>query len=1378
MEKSDFSSAGTSPAPADSQKYIRDAQGASEVQNARPGCEPDDTADISHGDSFVSPEPQHTAFTNGDSLSAAAGTRQQELPRRRPLPLQLFFVLLIGAWTAVIATSLWYNLQQLDEHARDSARIQARTAFEKDVVYRQWNSLHGGIFVPVITDKFEPNPYLKAEGRDIADQAGKLYTKINPAYMTRLVHELGALRTGVRGHITSTRPIRPGNAPDSWEKAALEQLESGKTDEITEVQQIDGQPYMRLIRGLVTEKSCITCHPEYTLGQIRGGISVSTPMGPFLDTVQHSRRMLFSTHLALWVVGLCGVSLGMRQISAGLQERDDAEESLRTLTQELEQRVADRTEDLKSRQRELEAFVNNANAGVFLKRLDGVYTNINARFAAILDRPVDRIRGCTNFELLDSASADAIFEHERKVIANSASMEMKNCFVSNTGVRHSCFTFPVLERNKVIALGGLVVDMSERDNAEKALREAKEAAEQASRAKSDFLANMSHEIRTPLNGVIGMADLLLRTRLSPDQASMAAAIKTSSDSLLLVLNDVLDISKIEAGKLTLEQTSFLLRDVLFDSIKGLTPIAYKKNLELILHISPQVPDHVVGDPVRLRQVILNLVNNSLKFTEQGEVVVTILPISQTEEKVRLRFSVTDTGIGIPQEKQERIFRAFEQADTSTTRRYGGSGLGLAICSRLLSLMGSSLELKSHEGFGSSFWFELDLPLEKGDFCPQKPLVSTEALKGIHVLIVDDNETNLHILNETLTMWGLEVRQSKSVDEAYAFANVAAGSSRPFKLILSDLQMPDKDGVDLLRLVQGNPALSHLPVILLTSGNLPSEIQSSTGKPGFFEAVLDKPVRPEILMRSIAAALNIWESYDAQEIQRTEELQPLPPTARLDILLVEDVEMNQMVASRMLKELGHSVTIVADGKQALEAVSSHHYDMVFMDIQMPVMDGVQSTLAIRELERQGILGEKTVIVAMTANALKGDRMKYLSVGMDGYLAKPILLEDLRRTISEVLSGEAQAEQEDTAAKSEPSWCTFLDAARTGLVSFPDEASEAASGNVPGPSPAVTTPEAPVESVAGKSPAPSVETAEEEPFASPPADLAGTFHEPAVKSGVPHAPVAEPLVEAGLKPVAEAVSGNVLTTDTESAPQSSSKIKFARMSQGISKKGAKEMPPAPSGQGGSLPPQEEGVPSTQGTMPAAQPARQTAPPMQQTLLTAQESTHPEPDSIQQPVPETVPATQESTQPEQESLRAERENAQRAIAAAVPSAAEAGLIDWALLERSFAGSPDFIKDSMLLYLRDAPRLLQETMGAAQRIDNGSLTVNAHALKGITGYFTRSGAYTMCLALEEAGRANILPGSKESIDTLLGNLRGELNQLFAEMHEYIRQHGGFPPL
>ena len=1098
--------------------------------------------------------------------------------QRKGSSLLLYYFLMISGWTLVVVASFIYNSSLKKEHALESALLQARTAIDKDVLFRQWNAHSGGVLVPILPGKIEPNPYLPVEDREIVDaRTGQKYTKINPAYMTRLVHELGATSTGIRGHITSNNPIRKGNEPDSWERAALELIESKKVIEVSRLQLGARGEYMRLIKGLVTNETCLPCHSHqgYKVGDTRGGISVDVPMTPFFAAMEELRKLLSLSHAGIWLIGFIGITLSMRQVGNSLKDRDAAEAELRGLTADLERRVSDRTHSLRMRQREIQAFVDNANAGVFLKDLDGTFRMVNSRFAAIFDYSVSDVIGRLDRDLFMPDLYIRMHEQEQIILFTRAAHEFKNVFISHNGTNYTCFTFPVLEGNRVVALGGLLMDMTQRDMSERMLFEAKEAAEQASRAKSDFLANMSHEIRTPLNGVIGMADLLQRTRLTMEQASMVAAIKTSGDSLLAVLNDILDISKIEAGKMAFESIPFQLRDILFESVRSITPIAYKKNLELILHVSPVVIDNVVGDPVRIRQIILNLVNNAIKFTEQGEVVVTVLPLEEQDGKAKLRFSVSDTGVGIPASKQEKIFQAFEQADASTTRKYGGTGLGLAICSKLLALMDSRLQLKSVEGSGSSFWFDIWLLVEKERETIQKHGYSTEVLQDIPALIVDDNATNLIILNETLSAWGMRVGQTASADEAIAAIRQAHDAGTPYRLLLSDLEMPGKDGVALLHMLREDSALAGTPVILLTSGNLP--LEDCRGNALFFDSVLDKPVKHDVLLGAVSKALNLWESYDVQDIQRAREREGNKLVSGLRVLLVEDVEMNQFVATHMLHELGCDVTVVNDGKAAIEAVTNAKYDLVFMDIQMPVMDGIQATLVIREMEQQGLFSGTTPIIAMTANALKGDKAKYLSAGMDGYMTKPILLDDLRASIAKVVGGDEARNR--FSMDREASWCAVH---------------------------------------------------------------------------------------------------NVRSASLDDAD-------------------------SPDPEGGFLP---QGVGA------------------------------------------------EVAEPSTEAL------------------AGGNRIDWTLLEKAFADNRDFVADSMALYMRDAPKFLHEIYTAIERSDNSLLTMNAHALKAITGYFTRGDAYRNCYLLEEMGRAAQLSERKSEAELHMSGLRGDIEGMLLEMERFIREN------
>ncbi|MDR2451440.1 MAG: response regulator [Candidatus Accumulibacter sp.] len=906
-----------------------------------------------------------------------------------------YIIALIVFWTVCVGASLWINIDRTYRHAEEAARLQARTAFEKDVVYRRWNSRLGGVYAKV-TEITPPNPYLRDPERDIQGPGGKPLTKINPAYMTRIVHELGQLSSGIVGHITSNKPIRPANEPDPWEAKALSLLDRHQgMKEFAEQQTMDGKPYLRLIGPLVTEESCMSCHAfqGYKVGEQRGGISVSVPMEPFLAQADSSMLSLGASHAGLWLFGVAFFFMGGRRLNTYLRERDRAEERLHGLTQELEDRVGQRTKDVLRHQRELQAFMDNTDAGVYLKDAGHAYVLVNKRFAELIQRSPEEMLGHDNAALLPAGLGSHFDECEREAVSGGQSVSMEDFAFEQEGRIFNGRVFPLVDTDSgVSGVGGMVLDVTERHRMEEDLRHSKEVAESASKAKSEFLANISHEIRTPLNGVIGMSDLLLRTRLDPEQASMAATIKTSSYGLLAVLNDVLDFSKIEAGKMSLDPVPFCLRDTVFSIMKGLAPVAYKKRLEMIVHIDPRAADQLLGDGQRLRQILVNLVSNAIKFTEKGEITLNVRQIEQDRDTVKLRFSVSDTGIGIAVDKQECIFLAFEQADTSTTRQYGGTGLGLAISHRLVSLMHSELRVESQPGYGSTFWFDLVLPCLAG--AVPKPLVSAGAFEGRTVLAVDDNDTNRRVLLEQLNGWGMKPREASSVGEALRCLRIAADTAAAFSLVLTDLQMPEKSGLDLILAMREDEKLKQIPVIMLSSGDLPE------GTPqGTIKHLLTKPVRPEDLMRAIASAVGIWESVGMKEL-RAEAEKDVKAVTGLDVLLVEDMAMNQIVATRMLQGFGHTVRIARNGKEALEMLEREAFDLVFMDVQMPVMDGLEAVARLREYEKSHPERKRVPVVAMTARALQGDREKCLQAGMDAYVAKPLLIDDLATVLDEV------------------------------------------------------------------------------------------------------------------------------------------------------------------------------------------------------------------------------------------------------------------------------------------------------------------------------------------------------------------------------------------
>ncbi|MCS7166984.1 MAG: response regulator [Gemmatales bacterium] len=677
---------------------------------------------------------------------------------------------------------------------------------------------------------------------------------------------------------------------------------------------------------------------------------------------------------------------------------------------------------------------------ILRKDREGRFTFANQKFCQMMRLPADQILGKTDYDFFPRHLADKYRNDDRRVLERGEIFEDIEEHQTPAGEKLyvQVIKSPVRDAaGNIVEVQCMFMDVTERKRAEQELQRAREAAEAANRAKSDFLANMSHEIRTPLNAVIGLTELLLQTPINELQRDYLQMILESGELLLALINDVLDFSKIEAGKLELERRPFELREQVGDTVKLLAARAGQKGLELALDIAADVPETVVGDPGRLRQVLLNLLSNAIKFTDQGEVVVTVRCQERQEDQVVLLFSVRDTGIGIPHEKQERIFQAFEQVDTSTTRRYGGTGLGLAIASRLVDLMGGRIWVESEPGQGSTFYFTARLGVSRTpDEAERRQRLAD--LRGLRVLVVDDNATNRAILQAMLESWQMHPVAVADAEAALAQLARARQTRQPFDLVITDAVMPECDGFQLVEEIRRQET-SPPAILLLTSIDDPDMLArcQELRLPRY----LIKPVKHSELLETIEQMLRPLPEGPMRPGRRGEEksLGGVPATGRaLRILLVEDSLVNQRLMVGLLGGWGHEVTVAENGPQALQRFAQEHFDLILMDIQMPGMDGYEVMRRIRAMEQHR--GGHVPILAITARAMRDDQRKCQEAGADGYLAKPIRAAELAREMERVLQLAATAnlapeaqpspEQASQASSQEPKvhWDEALSATR--------------------------------------------------------------------------------------------------------------------------------------------------------------------------------------------------------------------------------------------------------------------------------------------------------------------------------------------------------------
>ena len=657
-------------------------------------------------------------------------------------------------------------------------------------------------------------------------------------------------------------------------------------------------------------------------------------------------------------------------------------------------RIKEAQADLKDVELQYRQLVESASDMVWEVDSEGRWSFLNSAAENILGTSRDILLGQPFIEYMDPEEVERGMQKFQLVLSGEELIDFEIVFFSSDGEpRNLSFAArPILDSRGIITgARGIARDVTARAAARAVLEEARISAEQMAQAQTSFLANMSHEIRTPMNGILGMTELLLDSELTPEQRTSAQLVRTSADALLRIINDILDFSKIESGHFAIEEIPFDLPSVVDSTLRTFVVPAFEKRIELVSDIHSDVPEMVMGDPGRLRQVLNNLIGNAVKFTRKGEIAVTVVPVTDPDEGEFLRFGVRDTGIGIPEEKVDHIFEEFSQADVSTTREYGGTGLGLAISSRIVGLMGGTIEVTSTVGEGSEFSFRIPLKISDSEAHPAGELERI-TLSGVRAIVVDDNTTNRRIVREMLGAVGISVHEAKDADAGLARLHQAASEGNAYDLAVIDGYMPGRDGFEMAEIIRGDPVLKNTKMMLLTSGARKGDGQRC--REIGVQAYLTKPVSRTDLLEATVVVLT--ETKDELQTGRLVTRHSIEETRQhRRILLAEDNPVNQKVASTMLRKRGHTVDIVENGQEAVNAVRSNTYDIVLMDIQMPTMDGIDAVREIRSDQRFADLP----IIALTAHALEGDEERFLEAGMNGYVSKPFRPHQLYAVVEE-------------------------------------------------------------------------------------------------------------------------------------------------------------------------------------------------------------------------------------------------------------------------------------------------------------------------------------------------------------------------------------------
>jgi two-component system, sensor histidine kinase and response regulator len=671
---------------------------------------------------------------------------------------------------------------------------------------------------------------------------------------------------------------------------------------------------------------------------------------------------------------------------------------LETANKELQEEIARRKsveEALRESEELHRTIVETALEGIWVMDSDLRTTYVNSTMARILGYPLSEMLGKTVTHFIHK---EHLADHEKRIENRKAGLRERYelSFLRKDGGEVWALVSATPLRDETGEFTGsfaMFTDITERKRMENALTEAKEAAEAANRAKSEFLARMSHEIRTPINGIVGMTELALESELTPVQRNYLECVALSADALLRIIDEILDFSRIEAGKFAIVSSDFSLRECVFDAMVAHSIQAAAKDIELVCHVSPDVPEAVCGDRGRLGQILVNLAGNAVKFTEQGEVRATVQVEDLGTEDVLLHFCVSDTGIGVSEEDRERVFEPFEQAEGSTTRRHGGSGLGLAICRHLVTLMGGRIWLETEVEKGSAFHFTVRLGLQKhAEQWP--PAAAVSMLKELKALIADDHAATRAVLHELLASWGMQPHSFASGDSTLVGLREALKKGHPFDVAILNAMMTGMNGLEVAESLRKEPGLEGTHIVML--GFARGESDEQECRRLGIESRLSKPVRPSELLRALLRGVHGAAPEQASQTVGVRE--KLTVSSRpLNVLLVEDNRINRQVAETMLRRMGHSVTLAVNGKEAVSLAREQAFDVILMDVEMPEMDGIEATEIIRSSEKT--TGKRTPIIALTAHAMAGHKEVFLAAGMDGYVAKPIKYKTLYDTVEE-------------------------------------------------------------------------------------------------------------------------------------------------------------------------------------------------------------------------------------------------------------------------------------------------------------------------------------------------------------------------------------------